>query len=71
LLPLWTKALGIWAKGSAWYGLHGHYWLGRLAAVNTAGVILARMSRRMRLDLGATSIFVNNGAAASEYYSIA
>jgi tetratricopeptide (TPR) repeat protein len=70
-LPLWESALGRWSSASAWYGLHGHFYLGRLAAVNSLAVIRARMPAQMRRQIGSPSIFINSGAAASEYYSMA
>lgn len=70
-LPLWERALEQWARASAWYGLHGHFMLGRLAAVNTLSNVRIRMPARMRKDIGPPSIFASAGAAASEYYSIA
>ena len=42
-LPLWESALGKWSSASAWYALHGHFFLGRLAAVNTLSTIRRRM----------------------------
>jgi hypothetical protein len=69
-LPLWESALGKWSSASAWYGLHGHFFLGRLASINTLSLIRARMPTRMRATLGPPSIFADAGAAASEYYSI-
>lgn len=32
-LPLWNEALGRWASNAAWYGLHGHIYLGQAAAL--------------------------------------
>ena len=70
-LSLWERALGQWASASAWYGLHGHFLLGRLAAVNSLSNIRKIMPSSMRKELGPPSIFADAGAAASEYYSIA
>jgi tetratricopeptide (TPR) repeat protein len=70
-LPLWESALGKWSSASAWYALHGHFFLGRLASVNTLSTIRMRMPAQMRKTLGPPSIFADAGAAASEYYSIA
>lgn len=70
-LPLWESALGKWSSASAWYALHGHFFLGRLAAVNSLSTIRQRMPAQMRKSLGPPSIFADAGAAASEYYSIA
>ena len=70
-LPLWESALAKWSSASAWYALHGHFFLGRLAAVNTLSTIRRRMPTSMQSKLGPPSIFADAGAAASEYYSIA
>jgi len=70
-LPLWETALGKWSSASAWYALHGHFFLGRLASINTLSTIRMRMPEHMQRRLGPPSIFANAGAAASEYYSIA
>lgn len=70
-LPMWFEALAQWSGASAWYALHGHFHLGRLAAVNTLFSIRARMPRPMQVALGPPSILADNGAVASEYYSIA
>ena len=70
-LPLWESALGRWSSASAWYALHGHFFLGRLAAVNSLTAIRQRMPAAMRRSTGPPSIFASAGAAASEYYSIA
>jgi hypothetical protein len=43
-LPLWDAALSRWAAASAWYGLHGHHYLGRLAAVNTLLAVRQRLT---------------------------
>jgi len=68
---LWERALARWSSASAWYSLHGHFFLGRLAAVNSLSTVRLRMPARMRSDLGPPSILADAGAAASEYYSIA
>jgi tetratricopeptide (TPR) repeat protein len=70
-LPQWERALGQWSSASAWYGLHGHFLLGRLAAVNSLSRIRQRMPPHMTKGLGPPSIFADAGAAASEYYSMA
>lgn len=70
-LPLWTQTLTQWSSASAWYSLHGHFFLGRLAAINTLFTIRSHMPPRMETEIGPPSIFADNGAVASEYYSIA
>jgi len=70
-LPLWNTALGNWGRASAWYGLHGHHFLGRLAAVNTLVRIRERITGVSIPQNDNLSIQVGKGALASEYYSIA
>lgn len=70
-LPLWEQALGHWASASAWYGLHGHVYLGRLAAVNSLLGIRSHMTTATKSPLEPQSIQGTRGAIASEYYSIA
>jgi tetratricopeptide (TPR) repeat protein len=66
--PLWHRALRRWASAAAWYGIHGHFLLGRLAAVNT---ILGVQAQLPGGDDGEMAIQGTYGAIASEYYSIA
>lgn len=68
-LPLWDAALSQWASAAAWYGLHGHHYLGRLAAVNTLISIREHMAGGE--GPGVPSIHGTYGARASEYYSMA
>lgn len=67
-LPLWDRVLGRWASASSWYGLHGHLFLGRLAAVNALIDIRAQGVAAVDREL---AIQGTHGAVASEYYSIA
>lgn len=70
-LPLWNEVLGVWSSAAAWYGLHGHLYAGRLAAVNSQLAIRAHMDWR-GADRSATHyIQGTKGARASEYYSMA
>ena len=39
IAPLWDRALGLWAGKASWFGLHGHVWMGPLAAVNSQLVL--------------------------------
>jgi hypothetical protein len=32
---LWDRAFGLWAGKASWFGLHGHLWMGPLAAINS------------------------------------
>jgi tetratricopeptide (TPR) repeat protein len=70
-LPLWESALKKWESASGWYALHGHFFLGRLAAINSLSVIRERMQAAMPGDAAKASPFAYAGGAASEYYSIA
>lgn len=70
-LPLWNEALGVWSSAAAWYGLHGHLYAGRLAAVNSQISIRERMDWRQERHDSAHYIQGTKGARASEYYSMA
>lgn len=70
-LPLWNDALGAWTRASAWYGLHGHLYAGRLAAVNSMLHIRQRMDRPREEFDPEVDIHGTLGGRASEYYSIA
>jgi hypothetical protein len=66
-LSAWTRVLRLWSQATAWYGLHGHYVLGRLAAVNTSLMINGLAGQDGSDEL---LIHGNLGARASEYFSI-
>jgi hypothetical protein len=70
IAALWDKALGLWAAKASWFGLHGHLWMGPLAAVNTQSAFRARQ-RGGRSDRDDPSIREPMGARASALYSIA
>jgi tetratricopeptide (TPR) repeat protein len=68
---LWNKALGLWSKAGAWYGLHGHIYMGCVAALH-------RMSEIREIIRESTSTSINpfevghpGGPLASAYYSVA
>lgn len=65
---LWDQALGLWAAKTSWFGLHGHIWMGPLAAVNTQSAM--RAQRRVHL-VDDPAIREPKGARASAIYSIA
>jgi hypothetical protein len=67
-LPLWDRVLGRWGSASSWYGLHGHLFLGRLAAVNA---LVEIRSSGFAGEPGDLPIQGTHGALASEYHSIA
>lgn len=86
-LKLWDAVLSIWDKASAWYGLHGFTYLGKLAANNTSIAIRSLIASRGESEnvkkllfshpnkTGCIEEWVNlyslGGNLASEYYSIA
>lgn len=70
-LPFWDSALGAWASAAAWYGLHGHLYAGRLAAVNSLLKIRAAMDWSEASHDAGHYIHGTKGGRASEYYSMA
>lgn len=70
-LPLWNDVLGVWSSAAAWYGLHGHLYAGRLAAVNSQLAIRARMDWSKAARTTEHYIQGTKGARASEYFSMA
>jgi tetratricopeptide (TPR) repeat protein len=71
-IGLWDKTLSHWASAAAWYRLHGHLFLGRLAAVNTLRPFRSDLSLPPHnSDSSTLEIQDTCGAIASEYYSIA
>jgi len=68
LAGLWDRALGLWAAKASWFGLHGHIWMGPLAAVNTQA---AFRRQRGAETPGDPTIREPNGARASALYSVA
>jgi tetratricopeptide (TPR) repeat protein len=86
-LDLWDEALSVWDKASAWYGLHGFIFNGKLAADNTLLAVrslrasfgeilnLKHLIRSRAEKTGCVEHWANlyslGGALASEYYSIA
>jgi hypothetical protein len=70
-LPYWSEALAAWASAAAWYGLHGHLYAGRLAAVNSSLWVKERLGCSVKQYQTDTSFHGTLGGRASEYYSIA
>lgn len=68
--PLWDRALGLWAGKASWFGLHGHLWLGPLAAVNLQ-IELRRTMAVQPAFCDTQDIREPLGARASAIYSIA
>lgn len=61
-VPLWENALTAWNSAGAWFGLHGHPYMGCLAALGLLNEIKAERSGYAAGP---------HGGFASEYYSIA
>lgn len=67
--PLWSQALGRWGGAAGWYGIHGHLFLGSLAALQAdahlralmraAGQKLADPFGTMHCDSAIASALVN------------
>ena len=66
---LWSRALGLWSRAAAWRGLHGHIWLGNLAALGSTAAI-RRRSGDLYFDSETPDQTDLYGAMASAYYSI-
>jgi hypothetical protein len=62
LLDLWERALSSWGSAGAWFGLHGHPYMGCLASIGSLAQVRAK-------SMGPNG--TPHGAFASEYYSIA
>jgi len=85
-LPLWDEALQLWDGASAWAGLHGPIFLGKLAADRTLLAVrslLAAQGEQMGLEellahrasrIGVKEewlrLYSSSGAIANAYYSI-
>jgi len=67
---LWDGALGLWATQASWFGLHGHVWMGPLAAINSQLEVRQNLARRPGFS---DSLGVREplGARASAVYSVA
>ncbi len=67
----WNKSLGSWAKAGAWYGLHGHIYMGCVAALHRMAEVreIIRQSSTTSKDPVMTGH--PGGPLASAYYSIA
>ena len=67
---LWDRAFGLWASKASWFGLHGHLWMGPLAALNSQ-VSLRGRHRDNAVFSGDRDVREPFGAKASAIYSIA
>jgi tetratricopeptide (TPR) repeat protein len=65
-LEIWDDALSLWNSAAAWYGLHGHPYMGCLSALGSVSRIRANLAQDARAARPAP-----DGALASEYYSLA
>lgn len=68
---LWNAVLGRWTSAAAWYGLHGHLYMGCLAALNTQAVVREQLRENRQSTPSTTSTEHPGGPLASAYYSIA
>lgn len=69
--PLWNEALGRWASAGAWYGLHGHLYMGCLAALRTMATVRELIRPTSPGSLPPESVQHPGGPIASAHYSIA
>jgi hypothetical protein len=67
---LWDRALGLWAGKASWFGLHGHVWMGPLAAINSQTELRTAFSNTPSY-VAAQDVREPLGARASAIYSIA
>ena len=67
---LWDRALGLWGGKASWFGLHGHLWLGPLAAINSQTYLRKKFAKEPDFQ-AAQDVREPVGAKASAIYSIA
>lgn len=67
---LWDRALGLWAAKASWFGLHGHLWMGPLAAINSQTALRKQHGRNSEFA-AKQEVREPVGAKASAVYSIA
>ena len=67
-LSLWGAVLSKWGAAAAWYGIHGHAFIGCLAAINS--LLEIKRNNQDNTEI-VNSINISHGALASEYFSIA
>jgi len=70
LASLWDRALGLWARHASWFGLHGHTWMGPLAAINSQVALRRRMAREPHFHTD-PQLRAPFSSRASALYSIA
>jgi hypothetical protein len=67
---LWDRAFGLWASKASWFGLHGHVWMGPLAAINSQTGLRETFATSPEYR-AASDVREPLGARASAIYSIA
>jgi hypothetical protein len=67
---LWDRALGLWAGKASWFGLHGHTWMGPLAAINSQIDLRKQMATEPSFAAD-SDLREPLGSRASALYSIA
>ncbi len=71
LLPSWNRVLGKWASSAAWYSLHGHLYMGCLAALKSLATVRESMRNRQAGQESRPGEEPPSGPLASAHYSIA
>jgi hypothetical protein len=70
IAALWDRGFGLWAGKASWFGLHGHVWMGPLAAINSQ-ITLRGAFVGSSAFAGDRDVREPLGARASAIYSIA
>ena len=70
-LLLWDRALDRWGGAAAWYGLHGHLYMGCLAAFGSLCRIRTILADAGHRDIDPMGLQQPHGPLASAYYSLA
>jgi hypothetical protein len=68
--PLWDRAFGLWSSNASWFGLHGHLWMGPLAAINSQIGLRTKFATSAKYN-SVLDVREPFGARASAIYSIA
>lgn len=69
IVELWDRALRTWSRAAAWRGLHGHLWLGNVAALGSLAALRLR-SESPLYDPRTPNTGDLYDSLASVYYSI-
>lgn len=70
-LAYWNSALGEWGGSATWYGLHGHLYMGSLAAFNSMAMVRERLRESTYKIADPSELRYPGGQLASAQYSIA